>query len=491
MVGVHKINIAEVSSGVNNIEYVPLVANTDPEDNIRNPNDLSCYFGYEAKEIRMLIDQTRVLLGGRLGRGNPSTDEILLKMTEWYNGYRIGRMTGKFNPFASVAFLKALSGDLSLDKAAKPYWGATGNSRIITEITLRNKDIITRLASRLISEYNNPTLQSATTGVDGIGQQSGRAADTQLVEYMELCESSLPPDMDSSLNIGQLKTLFLYTGYLTLRDSRILKIPDGELLKTWETLQLTAIFNSGESTDWQDVRSELCKNLYDGDVRGIQQQFSDVLQLLSNRSRAAYEPTSADYFRTFILGKILVRQPSDSENNMHRNNRQAELVAIPEGQGGDGQYDWRLTVPSGLTDRSETLSVTFEFKRISPADSQQPNYGVWAAQDALNQIVRNRYASNINPGHRRVDIGVAIGMRILCIRQRVWRRVSAGDRAAVQITAQQAQNNFSTYAQARGRDTESGEQVDVWDRELIAKDNAGWRDEHGWITVRVDDEYRT
>ncbi|KAI9506485.1 hypothetical protein BX070DRAFT_242958 [Coemansia spiralis] len=490
MVGVHKINIAEMSSGVNNIEYVPLVANTDPEYDIRDPNDLSCYFGYEANEIRMLIDQTRVSRGGRLGRGDPSTDAILLKMTEWYNGYRIGRMTGKFNPFASVAFLKALSGNLSLGEAAKPYWGATGNSRIIAEITLRNKEVVTRLASRLISEYNNPTSQSVTTGAGGIDQQPERAADAQPVEYIQLRESSLPPNMDSPLSIDQLTTLFLYTGYLTLRNSRALKIPDGELLKAWETLQLTAIFGSDEPTDWQNTRSELCRNLYDGDVREIQQQFSDVLQLLSNRSRAAYEPTSADYFRTFILGRILFRQPSDSESNMHGNNRQAELVAISEGEGGDGEYDWRLTVPSELTDRSETLSVTFEFKRISPADSQQPNYEVWAAQDALNQIVEKKYASNINPGHRRVDIGVAIGMRILCIRQRVWRRALPGDRAAVQITAQQAQNNFSTYAQARGRDTESGEQIDVWDRELIAKDNAGWRDEHGWITVRVDDEYR-
>ncbi|KAI9506486.1 hypothetical protein BX070DRAFT_1147 [Coemansia spiralis] len=490
MVGVHKINIAEMSSGVNNIEYVPLVANTDPEHEICNPNNLSCYFGYEANEVRMLIDQTRVSLGGRLGRGNPSTGDIFLKMTEWYSGYRIGRMTGKFNPFASVAFLKALSKNLSLDEAAKPYWGATGSSRIIAEIALRNKEIVTRLASRLISEYNNPTLQAATTGVDGIGQQFGRAADTQLIEYMELCESSLPPNMDSPLSIGQFAALFLYTGYLTLQNSRALKISDGELLKTWKRLQLTAIFGSAESINWQDVRSELCRSLYDGDVREIQQEFSDVLQLISNKNKAAYEATSADYFRTFILGRILFRQPSDSESNMHGNNRQAELVAISEGEGGDGEYDWRLTVPSELTDRSETLSVTFEFKRISPADSQQPNYEVWAAQDALNQIVEKKYASNINPGHRRVDIGVAIGMRILCIRQRVWRRALPGDRAAVQITAQQANNNFSTYAQARGRDTESGEQIDVWDRELTAKDNSSWRDEHGWITARIDDEHR-
>ncbi|KAI9506468.1 hypothetical protein BX070DRAFT_259824 [Coemansia spiralis] len=439
MVGVHKINIVELSSGVNNIEYVPLVANTDPEHEICNPNNLSCYFGYEANEVRMLIDQTRASLGGRLGRGNPSTGDIFLKMTEWYSGYRIGRMTGKFNPFAPVAFLKALSKNLSLDEAAKPYWGATGSSRIIAEIALRNKEIVTRLASRLISEYNNPTLQAATTGVDGIG------------------------------HIGQFAALFLYTGYLTLRNSRALKIPDGELLKTWKRLQLTAIFGSAESINWQDVRSELCRSLYDGDVREIQQEFSDVLQLISNKNKAAYEATSADYFRAFILGKILVRQPSDSEGNMHGNNRQAELVAIPEGEGGNGEHGWRLTIPRELTDRSETLS---------------------AAQYALNQIVEKNYASNIDPGHRRVDIGVAIGMRILCIRQRVWRRALPGDRAAVQITAQQAQNNFSTYAQARGCDTESGEQIDVWDRELIAKDNSGWRDEHGWITARIDDEHR-
>ncbi|KAI8319459.1 hypothetical protein GQ54DRAFT_299314 [Martensiomyces pterosporus] len=102
------------------------------------------------------------------------------------------------------------------------------------------------------------------------------------------------------------------------------------------------------------------------------------------------------------------------------------------------------------------------------------------AQEGLEQIIGRRYAADISHTHRRLDVGVAIGMRTVAIRQRVWRLASEEKRRA---RAQPRQN--IQYV-----DTDRGTTVEEWDQQHIASDNAGWVDGHGWITERISDKFR-
>ncbi|KAJ2609438.1 hypothetical protein EV177_004459 [Coemansia sp. RSA 1804] len=484
LVGVHNINLAQISSGVNNIKYMPLVANTKCENNMVGPYDLGWYFGYSVDEIRLLIERAKEANGGRLGSRSHSEDSVLDIMTRWYNGYRVGTITGKYNSFASVAFLEELSSCQSLEEAAQPFWGYTGNSRIISAITLKNKDIVGRLAFHLIREYKDNTLPASHIVATRHRQHNPDVAISESVQHVTLCANSLPDRPDfSSCTLNELVTLFLYTGYLTLRDSATLKIPDGELLDAWEDIQLTAIFNSENTVTWDNERDALLQSLCDGDMRDIYSQFNSVLQQLSNASRNAHEAASADLFRAFILAKLGTTSHSRAVPDGARGSRQMEPISIVEGEGGDGRFDWRIVIPGELVRREGAVSVTVEFKHINKRQSRNPGYPVQQAHKALDQIITTGYADNISGSHRRVDIGVAIGDRKVAIRQRVWERATPAEIAE----AQERECDIEGYRRIA---RQSGLSVETLDQQLADFDNAGWVDSHGWMTMAVGEEFR-
>ncbi|KAI8318395.1 hypothetical protein GQ54DRAFT_300428, partial [Martensiomyces pterosporus] len=88
--------------------------------------------------------------------------------------------------------------------------------------------------------------------------------------------------------------------------------------------------------------------------------------------------------------------------------------SINEGQSGDGFFDWRVVFPSCGLHRPKPLCVTFEFKRIGGGSNQTSNHPFRMAQEGLEHIT----------DRRRLDVGVAIGMRTVAIRQRMWRLAS-------------------------------------------------------------------
>ncbi|KAI8318270.1 hypothetical protein GQ54DRAFT_300555, partial [Martensiomyces pterosporus] len=155
-------------------------------------------------------------------------------------------------------------------------------------------------------------------------------------------------------------------------------------------------------------------------------------------------------------------------------------ISMNEGQSGDGCFDWRVVFPSCGPHKPKPLCVTFEFKRIGGGSNQTSSHPLRRAQEGLEQSIDKRYAADISHAHRRLDVGVAIGMRAVAIRQRMWRPASEEERRA---RAQPRQN--VQYA-----DTDGGTMVEEWDQQHIANNNTGWVDEHGWITERIGDDFR-
>ncbi|KAI8321513.1 hypothetical protein GQ54DRAFT_297931 [Martensiomyces pterosporus] len=171
-------------------------------------------------------------------------------------------------------------------------------------------------------------------------------------------------------------TLLLCNSHLALRQSSALKIPDGEHRRAWD-----------------DVL-----------------KFNHVLQRFSNASGTMYEATSANIFRTFILLKMVLPLPQGDMDD-YSGGDEMGLISINEGQSGDGCFDWRVVFPSCGPDRPQPLCATFEFKRIGGGSNQTSNHPFRMAQEGLEQIIDKRYAADISHTHRRLDVGVAIGMR--------------------------------------------------------------------------------
>ncbi|KAI8318525.1 hypothetical protein GQ54DRAFT_314409 [Martensiomyces pterosporus] len=271
----------------------------------------------------------------------------------------------------------------------------------------------------------------------------------------------------------------LFDGTMLKDRSSALKIPDGEHRRAWDDMLLTAIFDNDSGNAWANERKSMLDKLYACDMHDIHQQSNHVLQRLSNASRTMYEVTSADIFHTFILLKMMLPLPQDDMDDYSGGNEMGP-ISINEEQSGDGCFDWRAAFPRGGPHRPKPLCVTFEFKRIRSASNQTFNHPFRMAQEGLEQIIDRRYAADISHAHRRLDVGVAIGMGTVATRQRMWRPVSEEERRA---RAQPRQN-------VRYADTDGGTTVEEWDQQHIGSDNTGWLDEHGWITERISDEFR-
>ncbi|KAI8318302.1 hypothetical protein GQ54DRAFT_336355 [Martensiomyces pterosporus] len=256
-------------------------------------------------------------------------------------------------------------------------------------------------------------------------------------------------------------------------------IPDGEHRRAWDDMLLTTIFDSNSCIAWANECKSMLDKLYVGYLCDIYQQFNYALQRLSHASRTMYEATSANLFRTFTLLKMVLPLPQ-SDMDDYSGGDEIGSMSINEGQSGNGWFGWRVVFPSCGPHRPKPLCVTFEFKQIRRGSSQITGHPLRMAQEGLEQIIDRRYATEINHAHRRLDADVEIGMRAVAIRQRMWRPASEEERRA---HAQPRQN-------VRYADTDGGTTIEEWDQQHIDSDNAGWVDEHGWITERISDEFR-
>ncbi|KAI8318195.1 hypothetical protein GQ54DRAFT_100592 [Martensiomyces pterosporus] len=217
-------------------------------------------------------------------------------------------------------------------------------------------------------------------------------------------------------DMSLLFTLLLYTSHLALRQSSALKILDGEHRRAWDDMLLAAIFDSDSGIVWAKERKSKLDKLYVGDIRDIRQQFNHTLQHLSNVSRTMYEAMGTNIFRTFTLPKLVLLLPQGDMDDYSGGNGIGP-ISMNEGQSGDGCFDWRVVFPSCNPHRPKLLCVTFELKRIRRASNQTFNHPLRMAQEGLEQIIDRRYAADISHVHRRLDVGVAFGMRTVAIRQ--------------------------------------------------------------------------
>ncbi|KAJ2554080.1 hypothetical protein EV175_002716 [Coemansia sp. RSA 1933] len=216
-------------------------------------------------------------------------------------------------------------------------------------------------------------------------------------------------------------------------------------------------------------------------MRIIREQFRTALQFLEARPRIFLEATFANYFRMFVLGQLV---PASSPRSLgDQENAQISITSTTEAGAGTGRLDWTLTIPGHEVGRVETTSVMFEFKRVDREDTRTRRHAVVKAQLALEQIVGKRYSTVVPTNYRRIDVGVAAGNVSVVVRQRFWRRATADE-------LQNPTRHEPYVPESAPRETASPEEINTFDRGLIALDDSGWVDDRGWITTPVNEEFR-
>ncbi|PIA12574.1 hypothetical protein COEREDRAFT_12580, partial [Coemansia reversa NRRL 1564] len=251
MVGIHLVDLCGADSGLNNLEHVSLV--TIPPLNellSQQSNSLSEYFGYTTDEVSILADKVMEASPGVKALGKTC---ILNMAKKWYDGYAIGGIPGRYNPFGTSHFFKKLCETKSVDMAAQPYWGKSARPSVIYKLAVNNHLAVGNLASRIMHEFDtgcqhpsivvcrDTLLGTSAMRVRGFSNVS-ETSDMPTQEYIELTSSSYPDTIHGVIDMGQLVTCLLFGGYLTMDAQGGIRIPNGELRRQWEELRLASVF---------------------------------------------------------------------------------------------------------------------------------------------------------------------------------------------------------------------------------------------------------
>ncbi|KAJ2645589.1 hypothetical protein IW137_001768 [Coemansia sp. RSA 1287] len=393
---------------------------------------------------------------------------IMSKIIEWYDGYCFGVSVGKFNPFAVTKFLKRLCTS-SPDKAARCYWDETGNQELVSRITLSNPVNMLILATEFLVGCGNDVSFGAVKQAGVWQQSSPRPPQSRPVMEVSVGRGYAIDD-SPAMSIHQLVSLFVYTGYLTIRQGGHIVIPNGEMRQMWGKLLKIASRGSdnaiGKDAEWDQLHA----NMYTGDIRSLHAGISDIMRMMPNMTNNYLECVYSDIFRTHMFTKFFDRSGSLNES--------ASPEFLSEIETGMGVSDLIITFPrSGrLTD---LLVVIIEFKRIEADKLDDEDYPLKRAREGLEQIIKKDYARSRGSFSLRLDIGIAMGCGKVVMGQRLWRRAS-GQLAATR------RNQNATLVPKR----HCGESVADWDVRLNNADDSGWQDANGWETVLLPSEFR-
>ncbi|KAJ2369184.1 hypothetical protein H4S01_001153 [Coemansia sp. RSA 2610] len=242
LAGVQHVDLCDSFSGVNNIYMLPLaVAEGSAAPVIASDQigDFGNLFAFSRADVAALVDAVK--------QQHPhlekfSAESIMGKLTEWYDGYHFSSGAGKFNPHAVTMFIRALClPQLSptLEKAADYYWEQTSEKQLIRSITLANRASILQLAPVLLAAYHAQhagvvklaDVWRAVPTSDSVVSENPDAIIRVGLTRDCVADDGLEKDMD------ELVSLFVYSGYLTIRPGGHIAIPNREMCDVWQKMQ--------------------------------------------------------------------------------------------------------------------------------------------------------------------------------------------------------------------------------------------------------------
>ncbi|KAJ2494210.1 hypothetical protein GGI11_008944, partial [Coemansia sp. RSA 2049] len=238
MAGVFPISLGDLGSGANNFYDITMVPTKQSELNYIGALGASQHtmggidefidsFGFNRIEVGSLAE---IVLAPHKYLHN-QIEDVMWTIKQWYDGYQLYRFRGKYNPWSVCFYFNSLTqsisdaesysdGDISMliKSSAQNYWDETGSPGLIErQMELYPGEFCT-LANELFREY---ALYSNLQPLTSMPHDA-------LVE-LPLARFRLSDLATGHFNRDALLSLALYAGYLTVRSSTTVGIPNGEL----------------------------------------------------------------------------------------------------------------------------------------------------------------------------------------------------------------------------------------------------------------------
>ncbi|KAJ2709943.1 hypothetical protein H4R19_003993, partial [Coemansia spiralis] len=269
LIGVHEFDLSDRQSGLNSVKPISLTTGRYCGDPLRpsdingeNPGPLAELFAFTAQDVEALVKRTREISEFA---HDYSQQEIMDVITTWYDGYDFGYATKRYNPWSVLMSLERVATGAKIKNAATSYWIWTGNVPSLARLAWRHREEILLLAPPLLNDYNTKAANSSIR----VTRQDGKAACVMPAgdfQSVHIGKTTYPSSRTSLRGTGELVTLLVHLGYLTMGPGNALRIPNGEIRAMWETTSLNALLNT-ETHDERDIsRSRLISQLFDGDI---------------------------------------------------------------------------------------------------------------------------------------------------------------------------------------------------------------------------------
>ncbi|KAJ1851018.1 hypothetical protein LPJ73_003194, partial [Coemansia sp. RSA 2703] len=397
LVGVFEFPMMELGSGVNNIVKIRTVPRET--DKILSSTCSALYqnmycgrdaltdaFWFNADEIKLILDQgVKKHLSIREHRSC-----IMDTLKDWYNGYRIGRFSGKYNPWSVMSFIAELYEELRshpgiksaeqmdgiAQSAAYAFWAETGTTALIDAQIDKHRLEFADLARRLIAEYEYVKA----------GDQPSLGDPPTLVSLSD-ADLDLSSDWDNGFSEIALLSLCLYAGYLTRHEGANVCIPNREVYQVWTRLFARAVMGSQMSTSSiLRQRGTMIQDFYCGKTDLLTTLVLQTHGVLSNHGKYMEKDYANLVANTLMVAGHfgLLTHPSQ------RSVDPSHAVVNREAQAGNGRCDYAMRL-FGTDEMPNHFGVIIEFKLIPENKAKDSDHCEQLAANALSQITDKRY----------------------------------------------------------------------------------------------------
>ncbi|KAJ2654498.1 hypothetical protein IWW48_006059 [Coemansia sp. RSA 1200] len=413
MVGVIPVSLSDLGSGVNNFSDVTTVPTEQndldliallgpPEYPLSSIDELVNSFGFDYSEIRYMA---QIVFAPYIYLRN-QIDNVMQRIRQWYNGYQLYRFSGKYNPWSVCFCLKHLVQRISgkegysgesvsklVNLSTKNYWDRTGSPGLIQRQMELHPDEFCELANILFKEFAEHSNRDPFADIPSEAAIELPWSDFRLSDLAT-----------EDFNQSAFLNLALYSGYLTVRSSATVGIPNGELQRVWDAILRQMLLHSVSSNRSLLKKGKLLTELHNGKTDYLCQLIKGSCAILANhKSHKEFEYANIAVATINCAASFGVfTHPSQTDCCPF------DYTINRESAAGQGNIDWVTLLHSTKNERN-AFGMLVEFKHI-PDDTVKSNrVGYGKAKKGLQQIKDKYYSLSMDRCVECIHIGISIG----------------------------------------------------------------------------------
>ncbi|KAJ2693979.1 hypothetical protein GGH99_000891, partial [Coemansia sp. RSA 1285] len=429
MAGVFPISLGDLGSGANNfydITMVPTKQDEYVDPTSIDPSELATdgsdefidSFGFNRSEVGSLAE---IVLAPHKYLHN-QIEDVMWTIKQWYDGYQFDRFGGKYNPWSVCLYLKHLTKKVIPTKiytdeeasalfksCARNYWDETGSPGLIErQMELYPGEFCT-LANELFREY---ALYSNLQPLTSMPHDA-------LVE-LPLAKFRLSDLATGHFNRDALLSLALYAGYLTVRSSTTVGIPNGELRCVWESILTRMLLHSTSDSQCRLEKGKLLKELHRGKTDYLCQLIKSSCSVLANhKNHKEFEYANIAVVTINCAARYgVITHPDQPDISSF------DYTINRESASGQGNVDW-VTLLHSTANVRNAFGMVVEFKHIPDDQVESSRAGRGKAKRGFKQISDKHYNMTMDRCVECIHIGMSIGRGVVHAEPQLYKRDSS------------------------------------------------------------------